>query len=68
MPRYTITKIDKKLLSDKLLVKEEKFEDNDKIFLLEYQYQNSDDSSYIPTSKIYFSLDDNSNPMLFYQN
>ena len=62
-----ITQIDKKLLAKQLSINEEKNEENGKLFFLKYKYIEND-SYYIPTSKIYFSLDSNSNPILFSQN
>ena len=62
-----ITKIDKKNLSKKLVIKQEKNEDNGKLFFLEYEYKGYS-SPYIPSSKIYFNLESNMDLTLFSQN
>ena len=63
-----INKIEKQFLSKELIIKAEKNEESKKLFSLEYEYEDCF-SSYIPTNKIYFSLDSNVNaPILFSQN
>ena len=62
-----ITKIDKDISLNLLIIKEEKEDKKGNLYFLEYKYNNYS-SLYIPSSKIHFSLDSNSNQVLFSQN
>ena len=71
--KYIINKIEKKLLSDKLNIVEEKYLNENKCeYLMKYEYKNLSDlslynsDSYIPSNKICFEIEKDG-PISFYQ-
>ena len=82
--KYKINKIEKKILSDKMNIIEDKYldDENKNNYLIKYEYNNLEnlskddiddifkyeDYTYIPSSKIYFELELNEEPIIFCQN
>ena len=69
-----INKIEKKILSEKIRITEEKYldDENKNNYLIKYEYNNLEDVSlyeeYIPSTKIYFDLELNEKSIIFTQN
>ena len=62
-----IKKLDKKFISKKLIINEEKYIENNSKFILKYKYAPGKGESN-QSNKIYFEIENYSYPIIFYQN